>query len=59
MAVVLRDAPGAMGIATGVDVDGLVDAARLACVMTGRPVASHVGVAGPRFVGTPFSGDAG
>ena len=39
----------AMGIATGVSVDGLIDAARLACAAVGRPVTSHVGVAGPRF----------
>ena len=39
----------AMGIRTGVSVDGLVEAARLACASVGRPVTSHVGVAGPRF----------
>ena len=39
----------AMGIATGVSVDGLIDAARLACAAVGRPVTSHVGIAGPRF----------
>ena len=39
----------AMGIATGVSVDGLIDAAHLASAAVGRPVASHVGVAGPRF----------
>ena len=38
-----------MGIATGVSLDGLIDAARLACGAVGRPVASHVGIAGPRF----------
>lgn len=38
-----------MGVDTGVDVDRLIDAATLACGLVGRPVASHVGVAGPRF----------
>jgi hydroxymethylglutaryl-CoA lyase len=38
-----------MGVDTGLDVDRLVDAAGLACDLVGRPVASHVGVAGPRF----------
>lgn len=40
-----------MGVDTGCSVDGLVAAARLACEAVGRPVASHVGVAGPRFGG--------
>ena len=39
----------AEGIPTGLDVDGLVAAAAVACAAVGRPVASHVGVAGPRF----------
>lgn len=39
----------AMGVDTGVDVDGLVEAARVACEATGRPLASHVGIAGARF----------
>jgi hydroxymethylglutaryl-CoA lyase len=39
----------AMGIETGVSVDGLLDAAALACATVGRPVGSHVGIAGPRF----------
>jgi hydroxymethylglutaryl-CoA lyase len=39
----------AMGVATGASVAGLVDAARLACGAVGRPIASHVGLAGPRF----------
>ncbi|WP_162941975.1 hydroxymethylglutaryl-CoA lyase [Desertimonas flava] len=38
-----------MGVATGVDVERLIEAAELACRLVGRPVASHVGVAGPRF----------
>lgn len=38
-------------VTTGVDVAALLDAARLACDATNRVVASHVGVAGPRFVG--------
>jgi hydroxymethylglutaryl-CoA lyase len=40
-----------MGVDTGLDVGALVDAARLACAAVGRPVTSHVGVAGPRFAG--------
>lgn len=40
----------AMGIGTGCSVEGLIEAARLACAAVGRPVASHVGIAGPRFV---------
>lgn len=38
-----------MGVATGVDVDRLIDAATLACGLVGRPISSHVGVAGRRF----------
>lgn len=38
-----------MGMATGVDLDRLVEAARSACSLVGRPVTSHVGVAGPRY----------
>ena len=45
----LAHALGEMGVDTGLSVDGLVDAARLACEATGRTVVSHVGVAGPRF----------
>lgn len=41
----------AMGWSTGIDLGRLLDAARLACEVVGRPVGSHVGVAGPRFVG--------
>ena len=40
----------AMGISTGCSVPGLIEAAELACRAVGRPVGSHVGVAGPRFV---------
>jgi hydroxymethylglutaryl-CoA lyase len=39
----------AMGVDTGVSVAGLVEVAAVACEAVGRPVASHVGVAGPRF----------
>ena len=39
----------AMGVSTGVSVDGLLDTAGLACGAVGRPVDSHIGVAGPRF----------
>jgi hydroxymethylglutaryl-CoA lyase len=49
----LAHALEATGVSTGLDVDHLVRAAELACVLVGRPVASHVGVAGPRFRGTP------
>lgn len=39
-----------MGVDTGVSVELLVAAARTACEALGRPVASHIGLAGPRFV---------
>jgi hydroxymethylglutaryl-CoA lyase len=42
----------AMGMATGLSVAGLIAAAGIACDAIGRPVGSHVGIAGPRF---PFS----
>ena len=45
----LAHALDAMGVVTGVSVGGLIEAARLACAAVGRPVGSHVGVAGPRF----------
>jgi hydroxymethylglutaryl-CoA lyase len=45
----------AMGMGTGIDLDALIGAAHLACDLVGRPVESHVGVAGPRFRGTPFA----
>jgi hydroxymethylglutaryl-CoA lyase len=51
----LAHALDAMGIDTGVDVNGMIEAARVACAITGRSVQSHVGVAGPRFSGTPFA----
>jgi len=51
----LAHALDAMGVDTGVEVAGLIEAARVACTLAGRPVASHVGVAGPRFQGTPFA----
>jgi hydroxymethylglutaryl-CoA lyase len=41
---------GEMGVETGCSVTGLMQAAQLACDAVGRPVTSHVGVAGPRFV---------
>jgi hydroxymethylglutaryl-CoA lyase len=37
------------GVDTGIDLDALLDAARLACHLVGRPVESHLGRAGPRF----------
>jgi hydroxymethylglutaryl-CoA lyase len=51
----LAHALEAMGVPTGTDVDGLIEAGRLACELTGRTVASHVGVAGRRFAGTPYA----
>jgi hydroxymethylglutaryl-CoA lyase len=45
----------AMGVRTGVDVGRLVEAAAYACEITGRAIGSHVGVAGPRFQGTPYA----
>ena len=53
----LAHALEAMGIETGVDVPALVDTARLACSLVGREVGSHVGVAGPRFTGTPHAAE--
>ena len=53
----LAHALDAMGIDLGgIDLDRLIDAARLACALAGRPVSSHVGVAGPRFRNTPYAG---
>ena len=51
----LAHALDAMGVETGVEVTGLIEAARLACALAGQPVSSHVGVAGPRFQGTPYA----
>jgi hydroxymethylglutaryl-CoA lyase len=51
----LAHALDAMGVDTGVDVEGMIEAARVACAITGRSVQSHVGVAGPRFRGTPYA----
>ncbi len=45
----LAHALEADGVATGLDVDGLIEAANVACAAVGRGVGSHVGVAGPRF----------
>ena len=45
----LVHALAAMGVDTGCSVDGLIEAARLACASVGRAVGSHVGIAGPRF----------
>jgi hydroxymethylglutaryl-CoA lyase len=38
-----------MGINTGIDLGRLLEAARLACDFVGRPIGSHIGIAGPRF----------
>jgi hydroxymethylglutaryl-CoA lyase len=45
----LTHALEAMGVSTGLSVERLIDAATLACDAVGRPVASHIGLAGPRF----------
>ena len=45
----LAHALDAMGVATGLSIDGLVAAAGAACSAVGRQVSSHVGVAGSRF----------
>ena len=47
----LAHALEAMGVSTKLSVVGLIDAARLACDAVGKPVSSHVGLAGPRFGG--------
>lgn len=39
-----------MGVEAGVSLDLLIEAAQTACAAVGRPVESHVGHAGPRFV---------
>jgi hydroxymethylglutaryl-CoA lyase len=39
----------AMGVATGIDLVALIEAARLTCSLVGRDVDSHIGRAGPRF----------
>jgi hydroxymethylglutaryl-CoA lyase len=41
----------ASGIDTGIDLERLLAAAALACELVGRPLATHLGVAGPRFAG--------
>lgn len=38
-----------MGIETGINLDQLLDAAQLACDAVGKPINSHIGLAGPRF----------
>ncbi len=43
------------GVDTGIDLDALIGAARLACDLVGRPVESHLGKAGPRFRPRPES----
>ena len=45
----MGDALEESGVDTGIDLDALVDVARLACDLVGRPVESHVGKAGRRF----------
>jgi hydroxymethylglutaryl-CoA lyase len=37
-----------LGVATGIDVDRLIDAAHLVADLVGRPVPSRVALAGPR-----------
>jgi hydroxymethylglutaryl-CoA lyase len=48
----LTHALEAMGVSTGISLAGILDAANLACAAVGRPIGSHVGMAGPRFVGS-------
>lgn len=43
------------GLRTGLSVAALIAAAEVACNAVGRPVASHVGVAGPRFAHDPLT----
>jgi hydroxymethylglutaryl-CoA lyase len=45
----LVHALGVEGIDTGIALEPLIEASRLACQATGRPLGSHIGVAGPRF----------
>jgi len=45
----LADCLNGMSVPTGIDTGRLTDAAALACALVGKPVTSHVGVAGPRF----------
>jgi len=52
----LTHALEAMGVATGLSVERLIEAATLACGEVGRSVSSHVGLAGPRFAVTVSSG---
>ena len=51
----LAHALDAMGVDTGIHVDRLIEAGRVACSLTGRRVESHVGIAGRRFAGTPYA----
>jgi hydroxymethylglutaryl-CoA lyase len=46
----LAHALSEMGVETATSVDRLIEAARTACDAVGRPVISHIGRAGPRFV---------
>ncbi len=39
----------ASNVRTGIDLDALLAAARMICAAVGRPLASHVGQAGPRY----------
>ena len=52
----LTHALEAMGVATGLSVERLIEAATLACGEVGRSVSSHVGLAGPRFAATATPG---
>jgi hydroxymethylglutaryl-CoA lyase len=38
-----------MGVETGCSVEALIETAKIACDAVGRPVGSHVGIAGARF----------
>ncbi len=48
----------AMGTPTGIDLDRLIEGARLACRLVGRDVQSAVGRSGPRYANTPFAAGA-
>lgn len=47
------------GIRTGLSVPSVIAAAEMTCDAVGRPVASHVGVAGPRFAHHSTTRDRG
>ena len=44
----------AMGVSTGVDVRGILNASFIACELVGRRPTSHLSQCGPRFAGIPI-----